>query len=65
MGADDVFRILAVVLAVLSMAVLIVTRRMEYGWKFWLALPVAAVIWYWVLVCIWMGYYMWNINGVR
>ncbi len=65
MGAEDVFRILAVVLAVLSMTILIVSKRVKYGWKFWLAIPIAAFIWYWVLVCILMAYYMWNVSGVK
>jgi len=31
----------------------------------WLAVPVAAFVWYWVLVCLYMGYYFLRINDVR
>jgi len=65
MGAHDVFSILAVLLAVATIAILIATKRVKNGWIVWLAVPVVAFLWYWVLVCIYMGYYFWRINDVR
>jgi hypothetical protein len=65
MGSHDVFRVLAVILAIATMAILIATKRVKNGWMCWVAIPVVAWLWYWVLVCLFMAYYMWRANGVR
>lgn len=31
----------------------------------WLTVPVVAFLWYWELVCVYMAYYVWQINDVR
>ncbi len=44
MGAHDVFRILAVILAIATVAIPIATKRISNGWLSWLAVPVIAFI---------------------
>lgn len=65
MGSHDVFRILAVLLGIATMAILVATARIKNGWMAWLAVPVVAFVWYWALVCLYIGYYMWQIKDVR
>jgi hypothetical protein len=65
MGAHDVFSVLALILAIATMAILIATKRVRNGWMAWLAVPAIAFLWYWVLVCLYMGYYFLRINNVR
>jgi hypothetical protein len=65
MGARGVFRILAVSLAVATIAVLIATKRLKSGWLPWLSIPFLAFLWYWVLVGIFLVFYMSRIRGVR
>lgn len=65
MGAHDLFRILALLFALFTAAILIATGRVKNGWMIWLAVPVLSFAWYWVLVCFYMGYYMWHIRGVQ
>jgi hypothetical protein len=65
MGAHDVFGVLAIILAIATIAILIATKRVRNGWMAWLAVPVIAFLCYWVLVCLYMGYYFIRINDVR
>jgi hypothetical protein len=65
MGAQGVFSVLAILLAIATIAVLVITKRVRNGWLVWFAVPVVAFLWYWVIVCLYMGYYMWRINDVR
>jgi hypothetical protein len=65
MGAHDIFVVLSAIMALATIAILIGMQRLKNGWMAWLAVPVVAFLWYWVLVCVFMGYYMWRTNGVR
>ncbi len=65
MGSHGILSIIAVLLAIATMAVLVATSRVKNGWMAWFVVPVIAFMWYWVLVCLFVGYYMWRINGVR
>lgn len=65
MGAHDVFRILAVILAIATVGIAVLTGRVRNGWLPWLAIPILAFVWYWAIVCLYMGYYMWQSRGVR
>jgi hypothetical protein len=60
MGAHDVFAVLAILLAIATVAILVVRRRVKNGWMVWFAVPVVAVLWYGVLVCVYTGYYFWR-----
>ena len=64
MGARDISLILAVILTICTMALLVVTKRIRNGLMCWMAIPVVMFLWYCVLVCLWMAYYMWRVNGV-
>lgn len=65
MGAHDVFRVVAIILAIATTVILVTTKRIKSRWIPWLAVPVLAFVWYWVLVCLYVGYYMLQIDGVR
>lgn len=65
MGALYIFVVLALLLAIATTAILIAAKRIRNGWIPWLATPIVAFLWYWVLVCFYMGYYMWQVSGVR
>lgn len=65
MGAHDVFTVLAIVLAIATVAIVIATKKFKNAWFVWLAVPVVAFVWYWVIVCLYMGYYFLRINNVR
>lgn len=65
MGAHGVFCVIAALLGIGTMGMLVATARVKNGWMAWLAVPVVAFVWYWVLVCVYVGYYMWQINDVR
>jgi hypothetical protein len=65
MGAYDVFSVVAIILAIATMAILIATKRVTNGWMVWLAVPLLAFLYYWLLVCLYMGYYFLRINNVR
>lgn len=65
MGAHDVFRILAVLFAFGTTALLVATKTVRNGWLPWLAIPVVAFIWYWLLVSLYLTYYAWRVGGVR
>lgn len=65
MGAHGVFCLVAIVLAIATIAILIATKRVRNGWMPWLAIPIVAFLWYCLLVGFLVGYYMWRIGGVR
>lgn len=56
---------LAIIFAVVTVAVLVAFKRIRNPWLTLLAIPLLAVLWYGVMLCFWMGYYMYNIRGVR
>jgi hypothetical protein len=65
MGAHEIFTILAVFLGIATVAILIVTKRVKNIWYVWLSVPVVAFVWYWLIVCLYMGSYFLRINNVR
>jgi hypothetical protein len=65
MSAYEIFRILAVILAIATMAILIATRRVKGGWMRWFAIPVVTFLWYWILACLCVAYYTWRVSSVR
>ncbi len=65
MRAHEVFCVLAVLLGIGTMAIFVATARVRNGWMAWLAIPIVAFVWYWVLVCLYIGYYLLRVSGVR
>lgn len=65
MGAHDVFRILAVILAIATVGIPVATKWIKNGWLPWLAVPVIAFLWYWILVGLFIVYYVWRSSGIR
>lgn len=65
MGAHDLFRVFAILLAFATVGILIATGRVKNGWMIWLAIPALAFLWYWAVVYLYTGYYMLRVSGVR